>query len=151
MKQKTNQILFVVLLALGLAGLTGCQLPGEPGSQSHASVRITGHTDAEIQKTANAVFAEDGYGAAGVMPGMLIYDRPGSRRDALKWGGLAGSGVTMRVKVQVTSYIGSHLLQADAYSVQNSDDAFFQNENRLMTLNHRPYQKLLNEIAKRLK
>ena len=58
----------------------------------------------------------------------------------------------MRVKVRLSEMVdGSHLLQADAYAVQNSDDPFFETESRNVLLNRRPYQKLLNEVAKRLK
>ena len=46
---------------------------------------------------------------------------------------------------------GSCLVEANAYAVQNSDDPFFQTESRNVLLNRRPYQKLLDEVARRLK
>jgi len=146
-----NQILSG-LLAFCLAGLVGCQSAKQPGSTSHASVQIQGRTVAEIQQTTTAVFREEGYGLALSSPSEMIFERPGSRRDALKWGGWAGQGVTMRVKVRLSEMLDDNcLLQADAYAVQNSDDPFFQTESRNILLNRRPYQKLLNEVAKRLK
>ena len=83
----------------------------------------------------------------------MVFDRLGSRRDAIKWGGaLTGEGVTMRVKVQFR-YLDSTttLLQADAYAVHDAGDSFFENEDRNVLLNHRPYQKILDEIKSRLK
>jgi len=32
----------------------------------------------------------------------MVFERPGSRSDALKWGGWSGKGVTMRVKVRLS-------------------------------------------------
>jgi hypothetical protein len=46
---------------------------------------------------------------------------------------------------------GAQLLQADAFAVQNSDDEFFRTERRNILLNRRPYQKLLDEVARRMK
>ena len=58
----------------------------------------------------------------------------------------------MRVKAGVSKMTdGSFLLEADAYAVQNSDDEFFRTESRNILLNRRPYQRLLDEVARRLK
>jgi hypothetical protein len=147
-----QKLLFFGLLTLSLTGLLGCQSANDPGSMSHASVQIKGHSVADIQQTATAVFREEGYAQAVATPAEMVFERPGSRRDALKWGGFAGAGVTMRVKVRLTHMLdGDYLLEANAYAVQNSNDPFFQTESRNIMLNHRPYQKLLDEVAKRLK
>ncbi len=145
--------LFFGLLALALTSLLGCQSAKEPGSLSHASVQIRGHSMADIQQTATAVFREAGYSLATATSEEMVFDRPGSRRDAVKWGGWAtGQSVTMRVRVRSSVMLdGSQLLQADAYAVQNSDDPFFQTESRNILLNRSPYQKLLDEVARRLK
>lgn len=119
---------------------------------SHASVQIPTRSFAEIQEAATSVFTAEGYTMVATSPNGFVFDRPGSRRDALKWGGWSGNGVTMRVKVDLSKPTnGSWLVEANAYAVQNSDDPFFQTESRNVLLNHRPYQKLLNEVAKRLK
>ena len=143
--------LVVGLLALCVLTLLGCRST-QPGSMSHASVQIQGHSLAEIQQTTAAVFREEGYGLATATAEEMVFERPGSRRDALKWGGWSGNGVTMRVKVRPSEMLdGGYLLQADAYAVQNSDDPFFQTESRNVLLNRRPYQELLNKVAHRLK
>ena len=140
------------LLALCAVGLVGCQSAQSPGGKSHAAVRIPGHSLAELQQTTTAVFREAGYALKLSLPAEMVFERPGSGMDAAKWGGWSGQGVTMRVKVRVTETIeGGHLLQADAYAVQNSADPFFQTETRNMLLNSHPYKKLLNQVADRLK
>jgi hypothetical protein len=148
---KIKRPLFFGLLPLGLAGLLGCQSAKQPGSMSHASVQVKGHSREDIRQTTTAVFREAGYSLAAASPEEMVFDRPGSRRDALKWGGWEGKGVTMRVKVKLSALLeGAQLLQADAFAVQNSDDEFFRTESRNVLLNRRPYQKLLDEVARRL-
>jgi len=152
MEMKTDSLLLLALLTLGLSGLLGCQSAKQPGSTSHASAVIVGRSLANISQTTTTVFGEEGYTLVDTLPGQMVFDRPGSRRDARKWGGWSGEGVTMRVRVKVSEMAGdSHLLQADAYAVQNSTDPFFQTESRNILLNRRPYQKLLDEVARRLK
>ena len=140
------------VLAFCAVSLVGCQSAKQPGSMSHASVQIQGHSLAEIQQTTTAVFREQGYTLAAASPEEMVFERPGSRRDAAKWGGWSGQGVTMRVKVRLSKMLdGAQLLQADAFAVPNSDDEFFRTESRNILLNRRPYQKLLDEVARRLK
>jgi hypothetical protein len=140
------------LLALGALGLVGCQSAKQPGSRSHASAQARGHSLEDIRQTTTAVFREAGYSLAAASAQEMVFDRPGSRRDALKWGGWSDQGVTMRVKVGLSKLDdGGYLLEADAYAVQNSDDEFFRTERRNIVLNRRPYQKLLDEVARRLK
>jgi len=151
---KPPQLLSTGLLVLVLTTLLGCQSAKQPGSMSHASVLLRGHTSEDIVRTRAAVFEEAGYAqaSASATAAQMVFERPGSRRDAVKWGGWAGADVTMRVKVGMTSTVdGSVLLAADVFAVQNSDDPFFRTESRVVMANHRPYQKLLDQVAKRLK
>jgi len=154
LNMKAAQLLSTGLLVLVLTSLLGCQSTKQPGSMSHASVRLRGHTAEEIVRTTAVVFDEAGYAQAPASDStaQMVFERPGSRRDALKWGGWSGAGVTMRVKVGMTSMVdGSVLLVADVFAVQNSDDPFFRTESRVVMANRRPYQKLLDQVAKGLK
>jgi hypothetical protein len=140
------------LLALCAVTLVGCQSAKQPGSMSHASVQVQGHSLEDIRETTTVVFREAGYSLAAASLEEMVFDRPGSRRDVAKWGGWSGEGVTMRVKVRLSGMLdGAQLLQADAFAVQNSDDEFFRTERRNILLNRRPYQKLLDEVARRMK
>ena len=149
---RTFKLLSLGLLTLSLTGLVGCKSAKEPGSGSQAAVEIPGHSTAEVRQTLTAVFNEAGYTLTQPGPPEMVFERPGSRSDALKWGGWWGEGVTMRVKVRVTEMPnGGHLLEADAYAVQNSDDPFFRTESRTILSSRRPYRELLDETARRLK
>jgi hypothetical protein len=140
------------LFALGALSLIGCQSARQPGSMSHASIQVKGRSLEDIRQTTTAVFREAGYSLVATSQEEMVFDRPGSRRDAAKWGGWSAEGVTMRVKAGVSKMTdGSYLLEAEAYAVQNSDDEFFRTERRNILLNRRPYQKLLDEVARRMK
>ena len=133
--------------------LLGCKSAHEPGGGSHASVQIKGKSLAEIQQATVAVFQDDAYRLAGSRPEMMVFDRPGSRGETVKWGSLlAGQTVVMRVQVAFRELSPqTWLLQADAYAVRNAGDPFFEDPTRTIILNTHPYQKLLDKVAKRLK
>jgi hypothetical protein len=79
---------------------------------SHAVVQISGRTVADIQQTATAVFREEGYALSLNTAEMMVFERPGSRRDAIKWGDIGGRGVTMRVMVKLSTTLdGGQLLR----------------------------------------
>jgi hypothetical protein len=142
---------FFSLLLLCAALMAGCQAAHEPGGTSHAVVQVSGHSLEKIQQTTAVVFGEEGYSLAMSSPDAMIFDRAGSRRDAAKYGGWSGEGVTMRVRVDFTELAGgSYRLQADVSTVQNSDDPFFRDENRAMMLNRSQYRRMLGEVEKRL-
>ena len=138
-------------LAVGVALATGCQSGRQAGTASHASVKIDGRPLTEIRQTTSVVFREGGYTLAANTPQQMVFERLGSRRDVVKWGGWTEGGVVMRIKVDIIETAGGAcLLQANAYAVQNSDDPFFRTESRNVLLNRAPYQKLLNEVRRRV-
>jgi hypothetical protein len=142
-------LLLTGLFCLSL--LSACQSAREPGGTSHAVVQINGRTLKEIQDTTAVVFGEEGYSLRSRSAAQMVFSRPGSRRDAAKYGGWSGEGVTMQVRVAFTELAGgSYRVQADAYAEQNASDPFFQEENRAMMLNRIPYRRLLDDVAKRL-
>jgi hypothetical protein len=150
MKLKTHPLI-VVLTMLCVLGLVGCQSARQPGSHSHASATIKGRTDQEIRQVVRAVLAEDGYSFVIEGDDFMGFQRPGSRRDAIKWGGWYGEGVVVRAKRKMTTLADkSQLLQLDMYAVRDAGDSFFAEENRMMMLNKAPYRALLRKVEKRL-
>lgn len=134
-----------------LALVSGCQSSHEPGSNSHAHVTIAGTPLYVIQDTTEAVFRENGYRIVEKHPNLMVFDRRGSKMDALKWGGWYGEGVVMRVKVSITSPAPEgHLLEARVYAVRDASDPFFADENRTMLVKRGPYRKMLEEVRRRL-
>jgi hypothetical protein len=135
------------LLALCAVTLVGCQSAKQPGSYSHAYVTVKGRSDAEIRQVTKGVFAEEGYSLVAEGAEYMGFQRPGSRRDALKWGGWLGEGVVIRAKVLADA---SHLLQLDMFAVRDAGDGIFESESRMVLLNKKPYRQLMNEVSKRL-
>jgi len=143
--------LFAIFSILGLLVLVGCQSGRQPGSNSHASTTIKGRTDQEIRQAVRAVLAEDGYSFVTEGHDFMGFQRPGSRSDAIKWGGWYGEGVVVRGKLKMTTLADeSRLLQLDMYAVRDAGDAFFEEENRMMMLNKAPYRALLRKVEKQL-
>jgi hypothetical protein len=63
-----------------------------------------------------------------------------------------GASTLVRVRARVVDLGGGkRRLQCQAYMVSGAGDSFFEEEHRLANLRSRPYQNILNEIAKRLK
>lgn len=142
-----------LLLVCGLFS-AGCHL-GQPASASFASVTITGKSGGQIRDATLAVFRENGYRAS-ASGQQLIFEREGSRANTISRDGLAaaqaGAVTIVRVRVDLVDLGGgSQRLQCQAFMVSGAGDAFFENEVRLANFRSRPYQDLLDEVAKRLK
>lgn len=142
------------LLCIGMFGLslvTGCQ-SSKPGSSSHAAVEIKGHSATEIQDTTVAVFAENGYTLRTNTPVLMLFDRPATGGEKAKYGDWYNEGMRIQVKARLQSLPEqTYLLRADVYSVQDPNDSSFREEKRLMMFSSRGYQKLLDDVANRLK
>jgi hypothetical protein len=139
------------LLALGAAGLAGCQSSQPSSGYSQGLLTIKGHTDAQIRQVTKAVFAEDGYAFVSEGGEGFVFQRPGTRGDALKYGGWYSEGVVLRAKVRMTEMgVDSYVLKLDMFVVRNAGDGLNESESPLMTLNKAPYNRLMEEIGKRL-
>ena len=146
------------LLALGLfaaAVLAGCRT-GEPTSASFASVVISGRSPEQICQTAGKVFQENGYAVGSLSPSGMVFQKEGTQGQSLAYGGVVdtyyGSTTAVRVRAALVDLsAGNYRLQCKAYMVRNANDSFFEDESALLNFRSGPYQKLLDEVAKRLK
>jgi hypothetical protein len=143
----------VALLGIACAVFsTGCLSSGKSDAASFASVVISGHTMVQIEEATTAVFRAHEYtrkdGGAD-----LRFERDGTRTDQAAYGGwLDESRVKVRVRAQIVPLgAGLYRLQCRVWMVKNPGDSFFEEEVKLTSLSSRPYQKLLNEVASRLK
>jgi hypothetical protein len=144
--------LLTLLCAVLVSG--GCSL-GKPASASFASVVIANRSVEQIQQTTTAVFQGDGYSAFPGSGNTLVFDREGTRANNLAYNGLVGTHYGAQTIVRVRTDIvdlggGSFRLQCQAFMVRNANDSFFEEEQRLANFRSGPYQKLLDEVAKRL-
>lgn len=138
------------LLVLAVAG---CRSLDQPASASFASVVIANRSEAEIQRAAEAVFRDAGYWVYTQPGGGMIFEKEGTRGNQIAHGGWIGDrSVRERVKAEITTQPdGSLRLQCQAYFVRHAGDSFFEEEVRLANLRGKPYQKLLDQVAERLK
>jgi len=140
-------------LVCGLFG-AGCHL-GQPASASFASVTISGKSVGQISDATIAVFREDGYQASASSQG-LVFEKEGTRANTISRDGLAatqaGARTLVRVRVELVDLgSGAYRLQGHAFMVSGAGDSFFEEEHRLANIRRRPYQNLLDDVAKRLK
>jgi hypothetical protein len=145
----------LALIVMSLVLSTGCHT-GKPASASFASVNIPGKTPEDICKTAAAVFQEDGYVVRMLTPASMVFEKEGSKGQSLAYGGVVdtyyGSTTVVRVRAQLVDIgAGSYRLQCKAYMVRKAGDSFFEDESPLTNIRSRPYQNLLDKVAKRLK
>ena len=145
--------MLLLLAGTGLTSLlllTGCQ-SNKPGSSSHAALEIKGHPAEAIQATTVVVFAEKGYTLRTNTPTVMLFDRPATSGEKLKYGDWMNDGMLMSVKVRLQSQPNeTYLLRADAYMIQDPNDPIFREESRLMLFNAKTYRKMLEEVANRL-
>jgi hypothetical protein len=147
-------VLLMSLTATSLVLVAGCR--SGPASASFASVDIAGKTPDEICQTAGAVFREDGYKVALLSPERMVFEKEASRAESIAYSGVVdthyGATTLVRVRAELVDLgEGSHRLQCQAYMVRNAGDSFFEDESRLVNMRSRPYQNLLDKVAKRLK
>jgi hypothetical protein len=127
----------------------------KPASASFASVIIRGQPPEMISATTVMVFQEDGY-AARAQDGQLLFEKESSRMTNIAYEGLVGSHygaqTLVRVKVSLVDLgAGAHRLQCQAFVVKDAGDKFFAEEQKLANVRSRPFQKLLDEVASRMK
>ena len=141
-----------MLAMFAIALLSGCHL-SQPGSTSFASVVINGKPAEEIRATAVSVFASDGYQAMFTSGDEFVFEKEGTRGNEIAHGGwIDDTGVRERVRARIVFLApGQYRLQCQAYMVRHAGDPVFQDEVRLKNFRSRPYQKLLDEVAGRLK
>ena len=144
--------LLTLLCAAFVSG--GCSL-GKPASASFASVVIGNRSVEQIQQTTTAVFRGDGYSARPSSGDTLVFEKEGTQANNVAQNGLVGTHYGAQTIIRVRTDIvdlggGSFRLQCQTFMVRNAGDSFFEDEHRLANIRSGPYQKLLDEVAKRL-
>jgi hypothetical protein len=140
-----------LLLALCLGAAAGCKTSDKSVTASFASVVITGSTPGQIRNVAVQVFDDNGYKVAQRDPRKMVFEKEGTRMENLAYGTwLNDKPVYIRVKASVVSAgEKSFCLQCMAYMVQDINTST-EEEIAVKHYNRKPYQKLLDDVAKRL-
>ena len=143
-----------VLLALaGLAlATTGCGTFDKAPASKFASVRIEGNTPGQIRDAAAAVFRDHGFKVT-LGKTNLVCEKEGSGMDNFAYGNwMGGEPVWLRVKVTIVPLSeGTFRLQCLAYKVRDKGSFAFEEEVQVSRMSSRPYRKMLEEVAARLR
>lgn len=138
------------LVALACCLISGCATTEKPAYI--ASVEIQGNTPGQITAMAEKVFADNGYRPAEHLAGKLWFEKPGSGMNKFAYGDWVGdTQVWIRVKLNIAA-IGEALYRLECTPVLVKDKGgSTEEEIKISSVHHRPYQKLLDEVAARLK
>jgi hypothetical protein len=142
-----------LLPVLGLCGLVaaGCSSLSHTSDEGLASVRIDGASAINIRDVAVQVFEENGYQAARTDLGGMVFEKQATALTNLAYGDWMGAPVWIRVKASIEPVDDrTFRLQCDAFRVRDKG-ASVEDEARIKGVQSGPYQKLLNEVARRLK
>ena len=136
-------IFFSGIAAIGCAGMSG-------KAKGMAWVEISNMTTENISAAAKNVFIKDGYTVVKQEPDVIVFEKPGSRMDDIKYGGpLNEDGVWVKAVLNISEKgNGIHWVSCDAYMVKNKDDDFFRQETKVLKLFGGEYQRLLNQVKK---
>jgi hypothetical protein len=142
--------LMLVAAVCGLLG-SGCSSVNKPESARFASVEIHGNTPGQISQVALDVFRENGYQVWRVDSSKLVFEKEGSTLNNVAYGSwLGGSGVWIRVKASIVPVSEQTFrLQCQAYLVRDRGGAT-EDEIKVNRMRGHRYQKLLDEVARRL-
>lgn len=146
--------LFSCLLLLAFA-TPGCKSFSGPASASFASVVITDHSPQQVAEATAKVFEADGYRGRVTGEAQMVFEKEASRATTIARAGLvdtqAGAQTINRVRVQFVPLSGGAIrIQCKAYMVSGGNDEFMQDEVAVSNMRSRPYQNLLDKIAKSL-
>jgi hypothetical protein len=131
------------LFLIGFAGLTGCQTTDQAHSGQAASVVISGHTEAEIQKATVAAFRANGY----VKTDTLTFEKKGSAWETVNYGGWSASRVWIKIRaVVVATDIRKYTLGCDAFAVAGHDDPGMETEQPFLFAKRKECKKILDEV-----
>lgn len=141
-----------VLLAVcfGALATSGCRSAAKQEPARFASVEIVGQPHERVRDVTAEVFHEHGYLVTRNGWASLVFEREGSSMNNLAYGTWMAGRVWVRVKAAIFDVSARQCrLQCEAFIVQNRGEAL-EEEIRIKKMHNRPYQELLDEVAKRL-
>ena len=134
-----------------LISWVGCSSTEKTATGGFASVVVSGNTPGQIGNVAVAVFGENGYKAVDTSPDNLVFEKQGSHMNNFVYGSwLSDDPVWVRVKAAVVPAGEMRFrLECRAYVVRDRGGST-EEQLTLSGVHKGTYQKLLDEVAKRL-
>ncbi len=146
-----------VLTALVSFLLTGCHTTNNPAAaeasaDATAAVQIRGNTPGQISQVATEVFENHGYTRPSKQSGALVFEKPGSKLSNLAYGNWMGdSPIWIRVKLSIVpTGEQQYSLLCTAYHIRDRGSST-EEQMKVNRVSSGPYQKILDEIAKRFR
>ena len=140
----------VAALCIACLHVTGCKSTEKPESAQFASVEIQGHTVEQIRSVTADVFHQHGYKAATGNLSSLVFEKEGSTMNNIAYGNWMGTGIANRAKINFVLLTGDAFrIECHAFLVRNKGEVL-EEEIPVKGIHSGVYQKMLNEIAKRL-
>ena len=145
--QRSAASLMGLLLAFCLVG---CRSARNSPASPFASVDIHGNTPGQVKVAAIEVFRQHGYTLAQDRKGELVLEKRAGAWDNVAYGDWPGdTPIWIRLKISVTAIPDLAVrLQCRAVRVQDRAGPT-EEEVSIGPARHGPYQKLLDEVAKR--
>lgn len=143
--------LWVVAVVAGLLTVTACQTTNQPGSNSLASMQIASASAEQIFPVVVSVFVNAGFNLTQTLPSSRVFERPGGRADAERYGDWGGSGVMMRATVSAQKWGNSWLVECNVVAVRDYEDPAFEDTNPVRGAEYRKeYQSMLDRVLRQL-
>jgi hypothetical protein len=146
----TWRLLALLTVSLYLPWWTGCSSTGKPADGGFAAVDINGNTPGQIHDAAVEVFQKNGYQVTNKDLEAMVFEKEGTKWDNLAYGNWEeDTPVWVRVKASIVSISEARFrLKCNAYFVRGHSSVL---EEEVACLRSAPYQKLMAEVAARLR
>ena len=144
-------LLLAVALLGGWAG-AGCQNPKPSSTGDFAAVVITNRTVDEIREATVGTFLENGYQVPLALGKDMLFEKEGDLMKQLVFGDFVpDQNVWVRVPVKIVSLGPTrHRLECKAFMVRHKGDSILEEEVRMSRMRRKPFQEMLDAVAKRL-
>lgn len=137
----------VLLAAAALVLAGGCQ---STHPDAFAAVLIQGNTPGQISAVAAGVFREGGYVVKRAGMNSLVCEKKGSTMNDISYGNWTGNPVWVRVRTSISPVSeGVFQLECKAWLLRDRGETT-EEEIKISSYRSGPYQKLLEEVARRL-
>ena len=145
-----RRILVLIAFCLCIFCWAGCASTGKPAAARFASVEIQGNTPGQIHDIAVEVFQSSGYQVANKALDEMVFEKKGTKWSEFAYGDWGGDApVWVRVKASIVPVSEARFrLQCNAYMIRDRGGA---TEEEIACFRSRPYQKLMDEVAERLR
>lgn len=137
----------ILVLLFAVLFLTGCKTADLAQTGQMASLEITGHSEVEIIRAIQAVFANEGYDHTHD----LVFDKKGSVWDKAAYGDLNTDSTWIRAKVTIDPLpTDGYVIGFNLYMVNNHNEGVVETEQKISYAKRSECKVIVNEIKAQL-